>query len=157
MRNSSLLAGALLLSVLGCQPASTLVDYAPLDNLPPKTDQRVRGGGLGLWALAEAGGKVQFYLLPPKNGVPEDVQVRFGGGSLKVERFSGGNCIYFAWVAQLGKEGVLNPLFRGPMIVEVRLAGGEKHCVYIAGLGTDSYPVLHMCYFDLNWEAGPCN
>ncbi|MBP1627233.1 MAG: hypothetical protein H6Q00_1708 [Holophagaceae bacterium] len=155
MRNFSLLAGGLLL-LLGCQGPSSTVNYSPLENLPPRTAKLAQEGGLAIWALAAVSGRVEFYLLAPRNAVPEHISVRMGRQSLTVERSTGMDRTYFSWTAELGKEGVLTPLFREPMVAEVRFPGGAKRCVTIAGLGTESYPLLNMCYFDLKWEIGHC-
>ncbi|WP_005035910.1 hypothetical protein [Holophaga foetida] len=155
MRNSSLLAAGLLL-FLGCQRPSSTVNYSPLENLPPKTAQRAQEGGLAIWALAAVDGRVEFYLLAPRNSVPEQLTARMGWNACGVEKRSELGRTYFTWTAQLGKEGVLKPMFQAPMLVEVRLPGGGRRCMTVLGLGTDSYPVLNMCYFDIPWEPAPC-
>ena len=79
-----------------------------------------------------------------------------GWNACGVEKRSELGRTYFTWTVQLGKEGVLKPMFQAPMLVEVRLPGGGRRCMTVLGLGTDSYPVLNMCYFDIPWEPAPC-
>lgn len=156
MRNYSyLLAGLLLL--VGCQKPASKFTYSALENLPPKTAQRAQEGGLAIWALAAVSGRVEFYLLAPRDSVPERLAVRMGGHSLQVEKRAEIGGTYFVWSAQLGKEGVLKPVFDEPMLLEVGLPGGHRRCMTISGLGTESYPVLNMCYFDISWEFKNCS
>lgn len=89
---------------MGCQKPASTVNYSPLENLPPKTALRAQEGALAIWALAALDGKVDFYLLAPHDSIPEQVNVRMGGGSLDVERHGEMGRTYFSWTAQLGKE-----------------------------------------------------
>lgn len=155
MRNSSLLALPLLL-LLGCKPPVPSVHYSPLENLPPKTEQRVKAGSLALWALASSNGKVTFYLLPPQRELPRRMSARLGRDGLEVETTNEMGRTLFQWTADLGTEGITKATFRETMVVEAEFPDGKRRCLSLPGLGTDSYPVLNMCYFDLPWEIGPC-
>ena len=155
MRNFKVLLAGLLL-VTGCQKPVRTMNYSALDCLPPASERRAKEGSLAIWALAGQGGKVSFYLLAPANSFPEALVVRMGRSSFPVEAKVEQGRTFFTWEVKLGDEGVFREKFDQPMVLEARFRGGARHCMTISGLGTESYPVLNMCYFDLSWEARPC-
>ena len=157
MRNFSIFT--LFLSVfflIGCQQPESKIHYSALENLPPKTLEQYKQGGLTVWALASSKGNVLFYLLPPQGAIPERLSVRMGKQSLPVTVRQELGRVYYEWEAELGQEGITKAAFAEVMFIDAHFVGGKKACLHVPGLGVDSYPVLNMCYFDLPWELIPC-
>nr|WP_320133041.1 hypothetical protein [uncultured Holophaga sp.] len=152
MRSSSLLLVPVLV-LAGCKGPKTTVNYSPLENIPPKSLQRFREGGLAFWALASVKGKVSFYLVPPQGTPPLRVSARMGGRTLEAECRNEMGRTYYTWEIELDRSEVTRPVFPEPLTVEAAGMGGALHRLRVAGLGTDSYPILNMCYFDLVWET----
>ena len=155
MRSCRALAVGLLLC-LGCQAPKTTMNYSPLQSLPPASERRASEGNLAIWALAAQDGNVSFYLLPPADLVPELLVVKMGRSSFSAEAHIEQGRTYFTWSEKLGSQGVLRPKFEEPMVLDAHFRGGGRRCMKILGLGTESFPVLHMCYFDLTWEPVAC-